>query len=438
MLNKKYFTTLILVFICLGMALYFHGLKGPFLYDDTHNLKTLIELKSIDSFEEVVQLSLSNNSGPLGRSVSMASFVIQKYLGDFETYDLKLLNLTFHILITLLIFLFVYKITVLLSENAQQSYQTAFLVSLIWLVHPLHVSTVLYIIQRMAQLSTLFSMMALTFFVYNYRRLAIAKSLVTFILPTFFIVATTTLAIFSKENAILIFPSLLLLTWLLKDSTKHSNYFKTWLLVIATIPIIVAAYKFSIFAFNANYEFKGFTLAERLLTQSRVISDYIIQLVFPLTHKMTLYHDDFLKSSSLIQPISTLVASFFIVALACCCFIKSVPRLVRFGIAWFFIWHLIESTVLPLHLYFEHRNYLPSVGLTLVIVHYLITIKDKLTSKTKYIPIILYTVFLSISTYNLTSLWSNKEELYNHWLTNHPTSKSTLITYLQVVEKKYR
>jgi hypothetical protein len=41
--------------------------------------------------------------------------------------------------------------------------------------------------------------------------------------------------------------------------------------------------------------------------------------------------------------------------------------LAALGIVWFFTWHLLESTIIPLELVFEHRNYLASYGIILAV-----------------------------------------------------------------------
>ena len=111
----------------------------------------------------------------------------------------------------------------------------------------------------------------------------------------------------------------------------------------------------------SSYQNRGFTLFERLLTEPRVILFYISLLLYPMPDRLCLEHGMTL-STSLITPISTImsiVAILLILGLA----VAGAKRwpLISFCVIFFFLNHLIEASVFPLELVFEHRNYLPSM-----------------------------------------------------------------------------
>ena len=116
----------------------------------------------------------------------------------------------------------------------------------------------------------------------------------------------------------------------------------------------------------AGYDLRSFTLFERLLTEGRVLWFYLGLIVFPQLEHLGLYHDDIAISTGLFTPWTTLPA---LVGLAWLAFLSWWTRtrapLVSFGIAWFLIGHAMESTVLPLEIAHEHRNYLPLLGILL-------------------------------------------------------------------------
>jgi tetratricopeptide (TPR) repeat protein len=114
----------------------------------------------------------------------------------------------------------------------------------------------------------------------------------------------------------------------------------------------------------AGYEMRSFTLTERLLTEGRVLWFYLGLMVLPRFEAFGLYHDDIPLSTDLLTPWTTLPAWLGLLALAWVAW-RSRQRapLLAFGIAWFLVGHLLESTMLPLEIAHEHRNYLPSFGL---------------------------------------------------------------------------
>jgi hypothetical protein len=75
------------------------------------------------------------------------------------------------------------------------------------------------------------------------------------------------------------------------------------------------------------------------------------------------FHDDYPLSHGLMSPPTTLLALVAIGGLLVAAWrLRARAPLFAFAVAWFFAGHLIESTVWPLELYFEHRNYLPMIG----------------------------------------------------------------------------
>ena len=103
---------------------------------------------------------------------------------------------------------------------------------------------------------------------------------------------------------------------------------------------------------------------ERVLTEPRILLHYILWIFIPLPSLMGLYHDDIPISEGLINPPMTLAAILFLTA---ACYFAWKNRRTRpsiaFAIGWFLVGHSMESTVIPLEIVFEHRNYLPMAGL---------------------------------------------------------------------------
>ncbi len=106
---------------------------------------------------------------------------------------------------------------------------------------------------------------------------------------------------------------------------------------------------------------RPFSPLERLLTQGRVLFFYVSLLLYPIPSRLTFLHDIDI-SRSLFDPWTTLAA---IVGIVLCLLFAAVKArrypLLSFAILFFVLNHLIEGTVIPLELIFEHRNYIPSM-----------------------------------------------------------------------------
>jgi hypothetical protein len=115
-----------------------------------------------------------------------------------------------------------------------------------------------------------------------------------------------------------------------------------------------------------NYSHRNFTLWERVLTEFRVLVFYLKMIIIPSVQELGLYHDDFGLSRGLLSPPTTLPSLLAIgILLITGLMLRTLRPLVSLGILWFFTGHVLESTILPLELAHEHRNYLADFGILL-------------------------------------------------------------------------
>lgn len=113
-------------------------------------------------------------------------------------------------------------------------------------------------------------------------------------------------------------------------------------------------------ALLAGYSARS-SLTERPLTEGRVVIFYLYLIVCPHLESFGIYHDDIAISTSLTTPPTTIFALLTLGALVVAAWRMRESRpIVSFGIAWFLVGHLLESTILPLEIAHEHRNYLPT------------------------------------------------------------------------------
>ena len=161
-----------------------------------------------------------------------------------------------------------------------------------------------------------------------------------------------------KENALLIPLIALLYLWL----TLPAGQRRRW--AGLTLAAAAMASQVGLFlVFSHQYAIRNFTPWERLLTQGRAVARYLSLIAAPLPSRLNLDYD-FPLSTSLLSPWTTLPALALHVALLAAGVALARRRpLASFGILSFYLLHLMESTVAPLELVFEHRAYLPSLFL---------------------------------------------------------------------------
>jgi len=421
------------------LYIYLNGVHGPFLYDDFASLSTINLNNRELSFDDMLNFIFGNSTGYLGRPVSMASFLLNYQSWPTESVAFKLTNILIHITIGWLIYLFI--LTILQKLDQQLPTSAVQLISVltatIWLLHPLHVSTTLYTIQRMAQLSTLFSILSIIIFIKLNSKLNYSSSFKDFILPSLGLFLTISLAILSKENGILIFPILILIKRLI-NLTQSTSKFRIWYFVFVIAPSLLSLIYFIYFITESGlgYEFKGFTFQERLLTELRVVVDYLFQIVIPDISRMSIFHDDIKLSSSLFDPISSFISLIFLFSLLLIAY-RCNNAVYKLAIAWFFIWHLLESTAIPLYLYFEHRNYIASVGPIFGLVYGVYKLNSRQSNTFKYFTytgVAAVISFLILSLNTLTKVWASEESIYLHQLHAHERSKLTFLSLLQYYE----
>ena len=367
--SDRHRAALLLVLASIATLLaYWVGLDGPFLLDDPANLAAIKPW--LEGKLELHTLLFERGAGTFGRPASMASFALNAWLTGFTPFSLKLGNLLIHVLCGLVLFGLLKQLLQRDSNLAPRASFYAGVVAALWLLHPLHASTVLYVVQRMAQLSALLILLGLWLYTYLRDKLETTPSNRVAWAIMLLVPGMTGLAFLAKENGIL----LPLLCAVVELAYYRDSRARTGRLFIALYVLIPITLGLLILAANPGrvlgwYSGRDFTLVERLLSQSRALCDYLWKLVFPNPPAMGIYTDDFVVSTSLLQPITTL-ASFALLAMLSVLAYRFRKRLPSIFFGWFFFLaaHTLEAGPIPLELYFEHRNYLPAVGILTAIV----------------------------------------------------------------------
>lgn len=408
-------TSLCVAALILIPLIYWQGLGGLFLLDDVANLQLLANTINEEGFWAGV---MGGNSGPTGRPVSLWTLALQQSSWPDDPASFKLVNVFIHLINSVLMALIVYWLLPHLFSNINQyRFTMAILLSAFWALLPIQISTVLYVVQRMVLLSSLFMLLAILFYIWARAELCLQKFTRAGIIFCLGVGISSLLAILSKESGLLVFAFLLTIEILVQPKQPIPNArIRFWLIVVLAVPLILfVAYIINKELYH-HYEGRTFNLTERVLTQPRVLLDYVHQIILPVQSELGLYHDDYLKSKSWLNPISTLWAIVIWIAFSVLAIWgknANKPWLF-FAFFWFMSGHLMESTLLPLELYFEHRNYLSSmgvlVGCTGVLIAAYSAIKSESIQNIVRISVIIYPCLILSITFSHIGLWGDKAE----------------------------
>lgn len=415
---------------------YLPGMGGLFIFDDFPNLSTLGQYHHLSTWDNFWLFLLEGDSGPSGRPISLASFFLNDTAWPSSPSSFTHTNILIHLLNGILIYWFVFLLCKTFEVPQSKSIIVAIFGTAFWILHPLHSNTVLYIIQRMTELSALFTLSAIIFYLYGRKALVQDKPQKATYYLLFGVGFSVILALLSKENAILFSAYILAIEYFLFAPLGFSTpkYLKFWLVPFVVLPFLgLLTYLLNRGFGNIGYTDRDFNAYERLLTEARVLFDYLHHILIPHVGNTSLFHDDYIISRSLLNPWTTLpsVIGIFILIVATFTLRKKLP-VVAFAIAWFLGGHLLESTTLSLELYFEHRNYLPMFGFAFAGAWYVAHTTANLKALTMIggMLIILLLAFLSHSN---ATLWGKPKELIANWQTHHPHSLRVQEAYKVVI-----
>lgn len=361
---------ILLIALLVAVGLYWSGLSGPFIFDDEWNLAPVSIWHAGQS--SLYQAIFPQASMVFSRPVAMGSFVLTTWLFGVDSFSFKLGNLIVHLACGVLIWAVLRRLMTRDTRLAPHAELLAALAAAIWLIHPLHVSTVLYAVQRMAQLSALFTLAAVWSYLAGRQQIIEGRTGKAWFKLFFLFPLMVVLGLLSKQNAA-VAPALCLvleIAYFNKQSRAGRSvwvFFSAFLAIpmagVATL-LVLAPHKLL-----AAYDDWNFTVWERLLTQARVLMDYVGMLLVPRSPLMGLYTDDFITSHGLLSPPSTLLSLLALVAISIFA-IAMRKRAPTVFAGWFFflVAHSVESSFLPLEMYYEHRNYLPAAGLFLAVL----------------------------------------------------------------------
>lgn len=411
----RHFGGLVLVAL---VIVYLPGLGGGFLFDDYGTLAVLDAVGHLRTWEDRVRYLLSGFAGPTGRPLSMMSFLIDAHGWPQHPEVFKRTNLALHLANAWLLAILIRRLAAAMGGDAARARRTAWLAAALWALHPLWVSTTLYVVQRMTLLSTLLTFSGLIVYLAGRHRFAAGQSSRGAWLGLGGLGLFTAAATLAKENgALLPLLALALERYALPALTTHGARAWKAALVFASLPVFVVLGR-ELPDFFTTAVGRTYSPWERLLTEGRVLWHDLALLWLPRIHSDGLYGTEWTISRGLFHPPVTALAW---VALALLVFLAEGQRRRRPWLAvapmFFLTGHLLESTWLPLEISFEHRNYLPAALAFLPVAH--LATREPAPAKRAIAAILL--VFLGAQTALRADLWSRPFSLALSWAERHPT-----------------
>lgn len=363
-----YFTILLLPLA--GFQAYRSGLTAGFFFDDFPNLSGLAVVSDLNS---ALAFALEPRGGPLGRPLALFSFLLNVSSWDVAPEDFLFTNICIHLLNAMLLMWCCLRAARMVGDDHAQAGWFALSVAALWMVQPLIVSASLMIVQRMTTLAVTFGLIGSLLFL---RGLELLKqsSRSGYWVMSLGVVLGTFFGVLTKENGALL-PMLVLIL----QGTVLGRYvqdlgpgYRLWRLVFLVFPsLLIGTYLLYLLpTLPAAYEFRDFSFEQRVLTEARLVLRYLGLILFPRRADIGPFQDDYPLSNGLLDPPITLLCYLTIASLlALAVALRNKIAVFSFAVFWFFAGHLLESTIIPLEIYFEHRNYFPSVGPTVAIVY---------------------------------------------------------------------
>lgn len=419
-MQKKRPIYLALILAVITFLLYWPGLGGAFFYDDYSNLNGL---SSITNLRQLIEFVFSGHAGPLGRPVALLTFGLQKSYWPGGGEYLLATNVAIHTCNALLVFYLCRQLRMLVGNVDKPSRvdnEFAFIAAAFWALSPILASTSLILVQRMTGLAALFVLLGLLAYLHGYshfkshpRRQLVVQAAILGV--------ATLLSALSKENGVLL-PSLAFAVELaLLRNTIAAKQYRNIRLGVLGLSVVVFLIYLSPFArpwFEIN-EYRGFSSWERVQGELVILWKYVYLTLFP----KVAYYGPFQDQVDLAYSIRAigLSASAWLIITGIAFGLRKKNPWIWFAVLWFLIGHMIESGPLLLEPYFEHRNYIPLLGIAVLFAH-VSAAAIKHWGQLARLAVYGYLSILAAILLTLTSLWGKPLEAADFWVETNPGS----------------
>jgi len=413
-----------IILFFLIFLVYSNTFHASWHFDDNPNIVNNPKIQITEITTQSLVRSMQRPGGAdFWRPLAYLTFALNWFAGGKEVFGYHFVNILLHSLSACLLFLTIltiFQTPMLRGKHYETAYAVSLLASALWAVNPIQIQAVTFIVQRMTLLAAFFYISGILSFL----KARLTNNRRHYILLFTFCVVCWLLAIASKENAVLLPLSLILIEVIFFRDLSNRQILMRFLAVFAAVGVavvILGSFLFlggDLLSMFGGYGDRFFSPMERLMTQPRVLFFYLTLIFCPLPGRLSIDHDIAL-STSLMHPWTTLPAIVFVVVVivAALSQIRKMP-LLSFAILFFFLNHLVESSIVPLEMVFEHRNYLPSMFLFVPVAGGMVWLLNSYheARPTAYRILIALGICLFIGlgrmTYDRNSVWQSEVSLW--------------------------
>ncbi len=448
--------------ILAGIIAYSNSFHVPFIFDDEYSIRDNRVVHDIGNF---LFSSIGYKYNPR-RFIGFLTFALNYRLGGLNVTGYHVVSLAIHIVCALLVYglvAFTFRTPAMKDSSlAPQSRLIAFFSAALFVVHPIQTEAVTYIVQRLTSLAALFYVASLYCYVrfrlsqvsadgihwqgYVQYGLAVASAVlamktkeISFTLP--FIVVVYELVFFGSGNVIKrTLWALPLLATVVIIPLDMLNLGQPLGKVLSDVSQVTAAGT-------------SMTRSQYLITEFTVIVTYIRLLFFPVGQNLDY---DYPIYRSFFNPQVMLSFLFLVVLFGLGVYlvfanqikakVKTVSefslgvlsqpqpkpepafKLMGFGILWFFITLSVESSIIPItDVIYEHRVYLPSIGMIISIVTGIFLLREKVRSpragRAIIVMLSLAIGVLTVTTYMRNEVWGDSIRMWKDITAKSPAKE---------------
>jgi len=397
-----------ILFLCLaGILVYFNSLSVPFYLDDHHSI---VENPAIKSFSNLVE----HRNFQIMRYTGYFSLAVNYNLHEYSVFGYHLFNLLVHILTGLSIFLLLRTLLTSPKIDVSNNIKTylPFLTALLFILHPLHTQAITYVIQRHAALAALFYIATLYFYTAGRN----SKNILFFGAA----IVTTILALLSKENTVTL-PAAILMLEILFFQNLDKKRILIWSASGLLSALVLTFILFQFFGvsfemidqYTHTQDTRHISRIEYFSTQMLVLWHYIklyfVPLGLHLDYDITL-QKSFFSANVLLAFVAHIAVIAGTIILA-----RKYP-LIIFAVLIYYLTHSVESGLIPLRDFaFEHRAYLPDLGLSILLAWGLLSLLDlKLPEVAVIAAIAIILVGFASLTIIRNGQWADPIDFYQH------------------------
>ena len=352
----------VLFIVLAAVVVYSNTLDVPFYLDDYSSIVENPVIYDRGSLHDLWRYA------PL-RIVGYSTFAVNFHLNHFHPAGYHVVNILIHILAGLSLFVLIRGLlqTPVMVErcSSRMADYLPLFVATLFVVNPMQTQAITYIVQRLASLAALWYIASLACYVYGrIGRTGVQRFLLFFLSFLF-----AGLGFFTKQNTFTLPLLVIVVELVFFPATQKRMLWSIFAAVIAglllwgALVFLVGYEPLSLSSLDAyTRETKSISRTTYFLTQVQVLWTYIRMFFWPVG--LHIEHDVALVQGINWQTGVTLAAHMAVLAGAGLA-VRRFP-LFAFGIIFFYISHLVESSLIPIRdVMFEHRSYLPNAGLCL-------------------------------------------------------------------------